>query len=127
MKNLFLLFLLVTFNSCIVEKVALEEYKIINSTEFNLKFIAFQNSKIDSQIINKNAEFILEQFRGSEQLYPFDVYDSIMVKFSDNKVLKYLKTDDCAFGKSFFCSKNTTCVEKACTFEIDSVEYLKAK
>lgn len=127
MKYLFILFLIIKFNSCIVDKAVLEDYKIINSTHLDLELKTFENNKIGSYMINKNSEIILEQFRGSEQLYPYDVFDSIVVRFSDNKVLRYKKTDDCNFDKSFFCSTNTSCEVKVCRFEIDETEYLKAK
>jgi hypothetical protein len=127
MKYLFLLLLFIKFNSCIVDKAVLEDYKINNSTQLDLEFITIEKNSFDTLLIKNNSEIILEQFHFSDQFYPYDLFDSIYVKFSDNKVLKYFKTDDCASGKSFFCSNNTICVEKVCTFEIDSIEYKKAR
>lgn len=127
MKYLFWLIIIIKFNSCIVDKAVLEDFKINNSTQLDLELITIEKNSFDTLLIKKNSEIILEQFHFSDQFYPYDLFGSIYLKFSDNKALKYLKTDDCASGKSFFCSNYTTCVEKVCTFEIDIIEYLKAK
>lgn len=114
-------------SGCIIEKVAIQEYKVINSTNLDLDFIAFDKGISVTENIKKYSEKSLEQFRGSEQFNPFEIGDSVYVKFSDNKILKYKTDDNCNLIKSFFCSNNTLCIDKICTFEIDSIEYKKAK
>jgi hypothetical protein len=114
-------------SGCIIDKAAFIEYKVINSTNLDLDFIVFDKGVSVTENIKKYSEISLEQFRGSDDFYPYDLYDSVYVKFSDNKILKYKTDDNCNLDKSFFCSNYTLCIDKVCTFEIDSIEYKKAQ
>lgn len=114
-------------SGCYIETAAIKDYKVKNSTDLDLDFISFEKGVSVTENIKKYSEKSLEQFRGSEQFYPFEIYDSVYVKFSDNKILKYKTDDICNLNKSFFCRANTICIDKVCTFEIDSIEYKKAR
>ena len=87
----------------------------------DLEFIAFDKSVSVTENIKKYSEISMNNLR-LEQFYPFEIGDSVYVKFSDNKILKYKTDDNCNLNKSFFCSNNTFCIDKICTFEIDSIE-----
>jgi hypothetical protein len=120
-------FIVLNILSCTVDKVQTVDYRIKNSSPHNLDFITITNGSEKIITVNKDNNTTLGNFDISEQVFPFKIIDSVIVKFSDNKNLKYKKTDDCNSGKSFFCSTNTSCIDKVCTFEIDSLEYKKAQ
>ena len=63
---------------------------------------------------------------------PFGVFDSLKINFEDLKILTYIPLEsksECIDSiKNPFCPySNYICSNNICTFEIDSVEYQKAK
>lgn len=128
MKAFILFCLLISsLSGCTIDKVHIIDFWIKNSTQLDLEFKTFKKGSEAIVIVKNSNSNTIGNFDISEQVFPYQLIDSVYVKFSDNKILKYNKIDNCDSSKSFFCSTNTTCVEKMCTFEIDSIEYQKAK
>ena len=126
-KYLVTILILASLHSCIIDRVIIADFIIENNTDLNLEFITFDNGIEVIYPINSFDNNSIGEYNISEQVFPSDIIDSVIVKFSDNKILKYHKSDSCNSNKSFFCISNTICINNVCTFEIDDGEYKKAK
>jgi len=108
-------------------------YSIENSSNFDTKIVLFDRlGKNDTILINKSESRVLDQDSPPYDNGPFSDKDSIRVIFSDRKILTYKSLrskDDCLDSeKNPFCQySHYICNMNNCTFEIDIIEYLKAK
>lgn len=130
MAKYLLVFLI--FSSC-TDKGDPIMYSIKNSTNYNFKFVIFERSgKIDTFPINILESKILSEDKPPYDAGPFGGFDSLKVVFEDSKTLTYIpfkSNSECLDSvKNPFCPySNYLCTENICTFEIDSIEYQKAK
>jgi hypothetical protein len=108
-------------------------YSIKNTSTFDLKLSIFDKSgKSDTFLINVFDSQVLDKEGPPYDNGPFSDKDSIKVIFSNNKILTYIafkSKDDCLnSNKNPFCQySHYKCDGNNCTFEIDEIEYLKAK
>jgi hypothetical protein len=108
-------------------------YSIKNTSSFDLKLAIFDKiGKSDTILINIFDGIELDKEGPPYDNGPFSDKDSIKVIFTNNKILTYKSfksKDDCLnSSKNPFCQySHYKCDGNNCTFEIDNVEYLKAK
>lgn len=108
-------------------------YSIKNTSAFDLKLVFFDKlGKRDTFLIIVSNSKALDKDVPPYDDGPFSDKDSIKVIFSDNKILTYTSfksNDDCLnSSKNPFCQySHYECKDNHCTFEIDDIEYLKAK
>ena len=108
-------------------------YAITNSTSQNFKLVLFERSGKNDTIPFKISESnILSQDKPPYDGGPFGGIDSLKVVFDNSKILTYIPLRSYAecidSVKNPFCpSSNYICVEQVCTFDIDNIEYQKAK
>lgn len=108
-------------------------YSIENKLSSDLDLIIFDRlGKIDTILINSSENKNLDKDVPPYDSGPFSNKDSIKVIFSDNKILTYksfISKEDCMDSiKNPFCQySHYKCDGNNCTFEIDEIEYLKAK
>lgn len=126
--QLFLLFVI----SC-TDQGEVQEYALLNTSGFDLQVITFDRfGQHDTTMIHKEESEVLYRVGPPYDEGPFGVYDSLQMLFEDASLLTYIplaSLDACVDTvKSPFCFNiHYICVPDVCTFEIDSVEYLKAR
>ena len=131
MKYLMLL-LLIYMVSCTDQGDPIQ-YSLSNSTNQNIEVILFERfGTKDTSLINSYDFKILDEEVPPYDSGPFGGYDSMRIQFEDLKVLTYIPpglTTGCIDSvKNPFCPyTNYLCANSICTFEIDSIEYQKAK
>ena len=109
------------------------KYALSNTSNFDLEVILFDRfGNSDTASINKNDFKVLHEEGPPYDSGPFGVFDSMQINFEDLKKLTYIQlkyTSGCIDTvKNPFCPySNYICSNIACMFEIDSLEYLKAK
>jgi len=108
-------------------------YSISNLSSYDLSIVQFDRfGKMDTILFNKNESKIMDQDEPPYDDGPFSDKDSIKLIFDDSKVFTYkslISKDDCLNSdKNPFCQySHYTCTNNNCTFEIDNIEYLKAR
>lgn len=129
----FLLFiLLIQIVSC-TDQGDTKKYSLSNVTSYNIEVILFDRfGKNDTTLIDKNDFKILYEEGPPYDDGPFGVFDSMRIHFEDSKILTYIppySSVECVDSiKNPFCRySNYNCLNNVCTFEIDSIEYQKAK
>ena len=109
------------------------KYALSNTSTFNIEVVLFERfGNSDTTLISNNDFKVLHEEVPPYDEGPFGVYDSIQVNFEDSKTLTYFppnSTSECLDSiKNPFCPySNYICSNSVCTFEIDTVEYQKAK
>ena len=109
------------------------EYSLSNTTNYTMEVILFERFGMnDTSLINNNDFKILHEEGAPYDDGPFGVYDSIRISFEDNRVLTYIRPGynaECVDSViNPFCPySNYVCLNSICTFEIDTIEYKKAK
>jgi hypothetical protein len=109
------------------------KYSLSNTSNFKIEVIRFDRFGInDTTLINKDDFKILYEEGPPYDDGPFGVFDSIRIQFEDSKILTYNppgSNSTCLDSiKNPFCPySNYVCTNNICTFEIDSVEYKKAR
>ncbi len=127
---LFVLFILIV--SC-TEQGDTKKYSLSNTTNYNIEVILYDRfGKNDTALINNNDFKIMYEEGPPYDDGPFGVFDSLKINFEDLKILTYIPLEsksECIDSiKNPFCPySNYICSNNICTFEIDSVEYQKAK
>lgn len=132
MKKLFIISLIVLLGSCTDQGEPIH-YIIKNTSNYNLSFIAHDRMGNEQTTeIKKQESVILFSDLPPYDVSPFGGFDSITVFFENNKQLTYkpfnssiecmnlIKTPFCP-DSSYICKNNN------CVFEIDHIEYMKAK
>ncbi|GAB1395831.1 MAG TPA: hypothetical protein PKN57_04470 [Saprospiraceae bacterium] len=132
MNKFLILIFIIQIISC-TDQDNIKSYSLNNSTDYNIKAILFDRfGKSDTTNINKNDFKIMYEEGPPYDDGPFGVFDSLKIIFEDFKVLTYIplksKSECIDSIKNPFCPySNYSCKDNVCTFEIDNVEYLKAK
>ncbi|MEP6647953.1 MAG: hypothetical protein ABJC12_12765 [Saprospiraceae bacterium] len=99
-----------------------------NESGHNLNLYSFNKQGIDTIAINNHTKYHYGIF-DYDSVLPIEKNDSMIVKFADNKTLRYFPSDSCN-QKSIFCNSTYFCISgdtTICRFIIDVEEYLKAK
>ncbi|MEO6131749.1 MAG: hypothetical protein ABIQ02_07865 [Saprospiraceae bacterium] len=132
MLKLLLFFLLLQIVSC-TDQGDTKKYSLSNTTIYNLEVILFDRfGKNDTTLISHNDFKIMYEEGPPYDDGPFGVFDSLRIHFEDSKILTYIPPNtesECRDSiKSPFCPySNYIYSNNVCTFEIDSLEYQKAK
>lgn len=132
MNKLLILFFIIQIISC-TDQSNIKSYSLNNSTDYNIKAILFDRfGKSDTTNIDKNDFKIMYEEGPPYDDGPFGVFDSLKIIFEDSKVLTYIpliSKSECTDSiKNPFCPySNYSCKDNVCSFEIDDIEYLKAK
>ena len=132
MNKFLILIFIIQIISC-TDQDNIKSYSLNNSTDYNIKAIIFDRfGKNDTTNIDKNNFKIMYEEGPPYDDGPFGVFDSLKIIFEDFKVLTYIplksKSECIDSIKNPFCPySNYSCKDNVCTFEIDNVEYLKAK
>ena len=109
------------------------EYAVKNMTSYRLEVIRFDRFGMKDTTAIDTADFkILSRSVPPYDDGPFGGYDSLRIHFEDGKTLTYhppaLSSGCLDSIKNPFCHYTSyLCLNSVCTFEIDSVEYKKAK
>ncbi|MBC7885216.1 MAG: hypothetical protein H7X99_07060 [Saprospiraceae bacterium] len=132
MYKLLLIIILFQILSCTDQGDPIK-YSIKNSTSHNFKLVLFGRSGKNDTIPFKISESkILSQDGPPFDDGPFGVFDSLKAVFDDSKILTYIplkSNSECIDSvKNPFCPySNYICTDNICTYEIDNIEYQKAK
>jgi hypothetical protein len=123
--------ILLLISSC-TDKGEPIEYVFKNSTEKSFQLLLFEKASIVSDFkiaLNGSSVVYTDKppFDG-----PFAGIDSLRIIFEDGKILSYvplISNDNCINAiKNPYCANfYNQCNSNSCIFQIDNIEYLKAK
>ena len=133
-KNYFVMIFLVLAVSC-TDQGDPTYYAIRNATNLQIEVIVFERfGNNDTARIAPNDYKIMSDERPPFIDGPFGSHDSIRIQFEDAKKLTYgylysYSTASCPDSiKSPFCGFSSyDCSDEFCAFDVDSIEYQKAK